>query len=212
PTNTGDVTTSRSGWIIRVREWISRTSFLYRWALANLSLRSRSLAAPEIFAARMTAIQNIPGFEHAFDGWQYPHDLDSDTMCDATTLPAVFQEAVELTGFVLDEYLRHARDDGFSIAVLAADGIRRKHEDFEQFGRLLNGENYYRRLATLLESRGVPLIDLHDYILRQRGRLEDAHFRRDGHWSEQGHGWAAGAVLEFFSAHPDLCQPRSRPR
>jgi hypothetical protein len=176
--------------------------------VTNPALAAKLTGKPDlsgILASRMTAIRNIPGFEHAFDGWHYPNDLDYDTMFYATTLPPVFQEAVELTGFVIDEYLRHARDDGFSLVVLASDRVRRQDGDSKRFGRILNGENYYRRLASLLESRRVPLIDVHEYILRQGGRLADAHFHRDGHWSVQGHRWAAAVLMEFFTSHPELC-------
>jgi hypothetical protein len=158
----------------------------------------------------MAAIQRIPGFEGVFEGWRYPDDVDYDAMFFARELPPVFEDALEVTGHVVDEYLRYARRDGFALVGLASYGL---HQDFgsgTMAGRVMDSDGYYRRVAALLARRDVPLIDQYAYITRIGEKVSRAYFHRDGHWSEQGHRWAAEALLEFFAARPELC-PASRP-
>ena len=60
-------------------------------------------------------------------------------------------------------------------------------------------------LETQAEARGIPVIDQYGYILRQGGRIEDAHWPHDRHWSPTGHRWAAEALFEWIERHQDVC-------
>jgi hypothetical protein len=195
-------------------------SALYQWAFTHVSIEYPALAAklvatpaapPDPYrvpVSRMAAIRRIPGFEHAFDGWRYPDDLDYDNIFFAKALPPVFEDAVQTTGHVFDEFLGYARQDGFALAVLSTYGLHRHPISSPSFGREMDGDGYYRRLADLLAPRGIPLVDQYEYITRNGHDLARAHFKRDGHWSEQGHRWTAEALLELFAARPGLCPPR----
>jgi hypothetical protein len=120
--------------------------------------------------------------------------------------------------------VRYARQDAFKLVVLAPYSL---HRDFSKdptmFPREMVDAGAYDRLAAILAPYRISLIDQYDYIVRKGDSIARAHFSRDGHWSEQGHLWAAEVLLEHFASHPDLCNastgtkgsrdpsPRSRP-
>ena len=60
-------------------------------------------------------------------------------------------------------------------------------------------------LKELAAERGIPLIDQMIHILDRGGDPGDAHFATDGHWSPQGHQWAAEALLEWMASNPSVC-------
>lgn len=146
------------------------------------------------------------GLAREFAGWRYPDDLDYDTMLFAKEIPPIFHEALDLTQATFAAMARHARQDAFKIIVLATYGL---HRDFSEartmFGREMVDAGSYDRLAAILARHRIPLIDQHDYIVRKGDSIARARFSRDGHWSEQGHVWAAEVLLEYFASHPDLC-------
>ena len=49
-------------------------------------------------------------------------------------------------------------------------------------------------MRILAHTRKIPIIDQYDYIVRQGGRVEDAHWAHDWHWSPIGHQWVRGSV------------------
>ena len=61
-------------------------------------------------------------------------------------------------------------------------------------------------MRILAHTRKIPIIDQYDYIVRQGGRVEDAHWAHDWHWSPIGHRWAAEALLEYLKQHPEISE------
>ncbi len=53
--------------------------------------------------------------------------------------------------------------------------------------------------------RSIPVIDQLGCTARQSGRIEDAHWAHDCHWSAAGHQWAAEALTEWLEPHPEAC-------
>ena len=68
-------------------------------------------------------------------------------------------------------------------------------------------------LREMADIRGIPVIDLYDYLLRQGGRIESRlsamRFAHDRHWNETGHRWAAEAVLEYLKENQGICDTRT---
>ncbi len=188
------------------RSW----SYLYNWTYTNLAIQYPSVVAPlagpsveQFYAANIRAIEALPGYARVFDGWRYPADLDFDTMFFADALPPVFAEAEAMTGFALDEFLARGRRDGFRLLILASSSLSTQHQDAH--GRKMVERGYRDRIARLSAARGIPIVDQYDYMVAHGGKRGQEHFSRDGHWSPQGHRWAAEALAEHIAKNPKTC-------
>lgn len=54
---------------------------------------------------------------------------------------------------------------------------------------------------------GIPAyINQYEYIISNGGDPTQGRWAHDGHWNEQGHRWAAQALLEYFQTQPDICR------
>ena len=98
----------------------------------------------------------------------------------------------DFTGFALDEWQKRLTE-GRQLVILSSYRVR------------LKDEQLFERLTQMAEDRGIPVVDQYGYILRQGGRLKDAHWLSDPHWNHQGHRWAAEALLEYLQANPEAC-------
>ena len=104
------------------------------------------------------------------------------------------------TEFGLEQFKRRADHDGVALAILAVyDSEYRGHALFD-------------RLSEAAGSLGIPVISQHDYIVRQGGRVEDARFLEDFHWSPKGHQWAAEAIWEHIQNEWHGQCPQVEPR
>ena len=109
----------------------------------------------------------------------------------------LFGEAVEFTAFGLDEFQRRVADDGASLWLLIAS--IREFNLGDASGRL-------RVIVEgLAEARGISVVSMRDYIVRQGRKPSDATFPLDNHWNSTGHQWAAEALLERLRQRPEVC-------
>ena len=108
-------------------------------------------------------------------------------------LPAGRQSDLDGVAFGLDRFKERTARDGASLVILSTHTMGTE------------GNPEFDRLSVMAEARGIPVIDQYDYILRQGGRIEDAHWPHDRHWSPTGHRWAAEALLEHLKLHPETC-------
>ena len=102
------------------------------------------------------------------------------------------------TAFALDQWLERTQGAGASLVVLATHTLRTTVWSTAEGSQ-------FDWLAREAASRGISLIDQHDWIERAGGRVSDAHWRWDGHWNAQGHQWAAEAVLDWLERNPQAC-------
>ena len=104
-----------------------------------------------------------------------------------------YAEALELTGFALDEFAARAVRDGSHLVLFLHYFFGQARED---------------AMEALAAERGIPVVDQYRYITGAAGgNPDDADFRRDPHWSPQGHRWAAEALWEYLKVRPVLCEP-----
>ena len=123
--------------------------------------------------------------------WEWP------AVVRAPELPPAFEEALALAGFALDQFVERTRRDRAALVILAT------HELGGQSDRA------FGRLHALAAARDIPVINQHDYILSQGGRVRNAQWPQDGHWNPAGHQWAAEALLEHLRRNPQICGPRT---
>ena len=180
------------------RPWLHTTlhkaSRFYRWLYAKLTLQYPGIARwmgqepteAEHTAARVAAISGLdPTYARQFAGWDVRAQPNIDLMfAEPGPLPPVFEQALRFTGFAFDTFKARAAADGARLAVLATHEVKGVREV---------------RLRKLLAERDIPLISMPEHIARQGGKITDAHWRHDGHWSPQGHIWAAEAIVEHMA-------------
>ncbi len=118
----------------------------------------------------------------------------------AERLPPPYAAELEYTAFALDQFRRRADRDGASLVILATHHLR-------------PGEPLFDRLRAIAGELRIPVVSLYDHIVRRGGRVRDAHWRHDVHWTPAGHQWAAEAILEHLRLRPDTCArgPRRTP-
>ena len=109
----------------------------------------------------------------------------------------LFGEAVEFTAFALDEFQRRVAADGASLWLLLASS--------KQIGLGDAADPLRVVVEGLAEARGIPVVSMRDYIVRQGRNPRDGNFPLDGHWNPTGHQWAAEALLERLRQRPEVC-------
>ena len=187
--------------------WLRLHSLAFRWfdgvwwrvglAIDRRLFGETAVAAGENRIARNARLlAQRPKFSHILDGWDPTAQPAIDEIYFEDRIPPVFREALEFTGFALDQFRERARRDGFYLVILASQTLKREG----------GSDLSFKRLKALADARKIPVIDQFAYIEAHGGRVRDARFLGDGHWSPQGHRWAAEAVLDHLASHPDLCR------
>ena len=165
---------------------------------AELTLDHRLRLRVELLAQR-------PRYRSVIEAYlkEVPESLSADEhgpklleLLQDPTLP-LFREAVEFTAFALDEFQRRVAADGASLWLLLATSRRIQLGDASDPRRVI--------VEDLAEARGIPVVSMHDYIVRQGRRVYHGVFPYDGHWNSTGHRWAAEALLERLQQRPEVC-------
>lgn len=180
-------------------------SYLYRWAFLRLAGKYRSVreldgpSFKEQVLARARALRSNPKHAALMDGWVDAHAENIDGPFNEAQMPPVYAAAIDATRFAFAEFKRRVDADGGRLIVLATS----------QMSALQGGrEHGLPRLRGMLKELGIPLVDQYDVIKQRGGDPGAGQFKHDGHWSAQGHRWAAEAISEHLEKDPSICAPR----
>lgn len=195
--------TTRALWHGRFKQ---RSAF-YRWFYGKIALLHPKLAdfiagtnGINVTAYHARQLQSRAPYRRILEDWDVARDTDIDEIFSREQIPPLFQQAVDYTGFALDQFLKRARQDRFNLVILATS----------ELSDAKYGNGQLKRLTKLADQRNIPLVDQRRYIASVGGDAIQARFAHDGHWSGQGHRWAAEAILELLKRRPELCRGASQ--
>ena len=101
-------------------------------------------------------------------------------------LPAIYQQAVDLTKCSLSLWKEAAQRDGFKLLIVATEKMS------------LSGKTgQINRLKQMARELQIDLFDLYPGWA-ERGYLGATRFPVDGHWNANGHRWAAEAIFDHL--------------
>ena len=126
-------------------------------------------------------------FDNGLRGWKpgrgkKPTDVLQDIFLGHGPLPPVFEAAVDSTKCAFVEWQKLGEQDGFRLLVASANSVAGQID----------------RLNAMTGELELPLIDLHQEFVKHHDPAL-AHFKSDGHWSPNGHRWAAAAVAKYLA-------------
>lgn len=179
---------------VAISRFLTRRSLFYRYLNVKFSLLGDEYAEwNTTFQGRMALLRQRPHYESAFRGWEAENAWQPQLLAVSENPPPVFKEALEFTGFALDEFKRRADRDGVHLVILAVHHVGDSRNPFRT------------TLNDLATTRGIPVLSQYDHILRQGDAIEDANWPYDGHWTPTGHQWAAEVLLDYLKQNPALC-------
>ena len=174
------------------------------WVDAQVRARFPLGVTPQIFAWADVLRKDRPDDPvlDAFARRDWPAGMPFDLyeLFAPVPLPPPYAAELEYTAFALEQFRRRAERDGAALVILATHHLR-------------PGEPLFDRLRAIAGELRIPVVSLYDHIVRRGGRVRDAHWRHDYHWTPAGHQWAAEAIFEHLRRHPDVCArgPRRTP-
>ena len=188
-------------WHTRVTDRLSDMSPLARWLELKTKAWFPADTDPELIAWVALLSRRSPRYAALLDGWRPTTRGDiQEPFLYAHDLPPVYEDGLDFTGFALDQFRERADRDGAALVVLTSNYMGTR------------GDLGFDRLTALAEARGIPVIDYHDYVLRQGAEpRRDTRWEHDNHWNIAGHRWAAEALLEYLKENQEICTRRKRP-
>ena len=141
--------------------------------------------------------------------WTTEIDGDVTTRIVATgSEPAIYAQAFAATEWAFRAFAERGNRDGVRMVALKTwwltdrlDTISEPDSERRAWAPYINS-----RFRASLTAAGIPILDQADWILdHEKHPLRDASFRRDLHWSPEGHTWTANQILDFLANDPQAC-------
>ena len=147
----------------------------------------------ELILWRAELLRQQPGYSALLQEWTPSKFRHIDSAFAQSDLPPVFEDALAYTKFGLEEFKRRADRDGVKLVILSTHSVK------------IYGDLAFERLTAMAEDLDIPVIDQHEYIIRIGEDPKNAEWKHDIHFSENGHLWAAEALLEWLRDNQDVC-------
>ena len=174
-------------------------SWLVLWLRAKRKALFPPDRDPRLIREVEILLRRQPGHAALLEGWRPTTWRDMVRVFARRDLPPLFEDALDYTRFVLEQFRQRADRDGAKLVILATHTLQ------------IDGTLMFERVSEIAATLAIPVIDQADYILRQGAALTDARWPHDGHWNPAGHQWAAEALLEYIEEHPTICDRPTGP-
>ena len=188
-------------WFTRATDHLTGISPLANWLDAKRRASFSDDPDPELIAQVALLSRRSPRYAALLDGWRpTTREGINDPFHYAQDMLPVYEDALDFTGFALDQFKERADRDGAALVILSTHYMGTR------------GDLAFDRLTALAEPRDIPVIDYNNYVLRQGAEpRRDAVWAHDGHWNVAGHQWAAEVLLEYLKQNQEICTMRKRP-
>lgn len=177
-------------------EWEAvKYSYFAKWLDVKVEMMFyESSAAPwELILWRAELLRQQPRYSTFLQEWTPNGYRHIDSTFAQSDLPPVFEEALAYTEFGLEQFKRRADRDGVKLVILSTHSVK------------IYGNLAFERLTAMAEKLDIPIIDQHEYIVSIGADPRNAEFKHDFHWNEDGHRWAAEALLGWLKNNQDVC-------
>ena len=169
----------------------------YNWMIKNIEIGFKVPTQTyygQMHARKMKLCENDE-YKKQFEGWNFPEDLDLDNMFYAEKMPMVFDDAVAITDHVISVFKQETLRHGAEFMIVAAENC--SFTPSSKGGRRIIERGYFKKLLKISENHQIPLLDLYESF-SQKGDVNLARWKHDGHWNQTGHMWAAEALFTYF--------------
>ena len=173
-------------------DWWAADLYFGMWLRAKIAIMHLSSWQMPTKTAWAELLSRRPRYESPLAGVR-PINIRNYTMPLAAEDLNISKEAFAYTAFALEQFVERAERDNVSLVILS------------EYRMGSSGHPAFDRLNAMAEERGIAVINLHDYLVRQGQSLEDVYWDHDGHWNSTGHQRAAEALLEYLRQHPEVC-------
>ena len=140
-------------------------------------------------------ISRHPRHGDFMEGWDPLDDARPRYLLEENP-PPVYEEALDLTVFALEQFRERAERDGAALVILATHDVEGEGRPWFEL---------LRALVDRIGGGGIPVISQYDHIVAAGGEVADARWTNDGHWNATGHRWAAEAILEWLKRNGEVC-------
>ncbi|KHK00651.1 alginate O-acetyltransferase AlgX-related protein [Desulfovibrio sp. TomC] len=179
--------------------------YLYGWlkdavlkADTDLQLHGNDAKAAYFLAQ----LRQNPAYRRDLDGWDYPNDLDMADMFLLPTeaLPKAFQDAVDITGFLMADLSRQCRDIGARLTALVTPDClfipdwraKRIADRNGEKKRAIDARAYLDKINGILTAASMERVDLAPAF--QALGVANGYKENDTHFNETGERLAADAL------------------
>ena len=184
----------------RTKNEVTKYSYFANWL--DLTIRWMFPNKVETLKAERTMwwaelLSQRTRYSTILQGWPPSGYAYIDSGFGESDMPPVFEDALPYTKFAIEQFKQRAERDGAKIVILAIHRMK-----------MVGDGLYFARLNAIAQELDIPIVDHYEYIISIGADPRNAQRKYDTHWSENGHLWAAEALLEWLRDNQEACGER----